>query len=195
MDQEDFVAAYNPEDLPIQTHEEFMRQAREVQFAPTEASSNRLATEYGVKGIPLLSFLSTISFPYSFLYDFMHLIWGNLLKNLLLFWSGKYKGTDTGSGNYQLSPEDLKMAGKLSKASGGTIPYAFGPRPPDISLDQVTWTANTRSFWTTYVTPPVLEDCLPEPYFSTSASLFNSSRPALGLRWTVQSSIGKVAQT
>jgi hypothetical protein len=60
-----------------------MDQAREVQFAPTATEEERLAKTYGIKGIPLLSYLPSLSFPKSFPFDFMHLIYENLIKNLV----------------------------------------------------------------------------------------------------------------
>ena len=68
-----------------------MEQATEVQYAPTNVDYEGLATKYGIKGLPLLSTLSSLSFPVSFPYDFMHLIWTNLIPNLIRFWTGKFK--------------------------------------------------------------------------------------------------------
>jgi hypothetical protein len=156
---------YDPLHLPMRTHAKMMDQAREIQMAPTQSRSNSLATECGIKGIPLLSYLSSISFPSSFPFDFMHLMWENVVKNLFMLWTGKYKGMGTGTGNYSISDADLKEIGKLSEAAGAHIPYVFGPRPPDVSADKVQWTADLRSFWTTHLAPPLLKDRLPEPYF------------------------------
>jgi hypothetical protein len=58
---------------------------------------------YGIKGVPILSALRSLRFPQSFPYDFMHLIWENLIPNLVLFWSGCYKGMDKGQ-QYILDP-------------------------------------------------------------------------------------------
>jgi hypothetical protein len=156
---------YEPLNLPCRTHTEFMDQARQVQFAERENLSEALATKFGVKGIPLLSHLPSLFFPRSSPYDFMHLVWENVQNNLLQLWTGKYKGLDTGTGDYKLSAEDLKTIGKLGEASGSSIPYAFGARPPNIASEQVSWTAETRSFWTTFVAPVLLKNRLPEPYF------------------------------
>lgn len=38
----------------------------------------------------------------SFPYDFMHLIWENLIKNLVLHWTGGFKDLDDGVEEYQL---------------------------------------------------------------------------------------------
>jgi hypothetical protein len=68
-----------------------MAQAKEVESAPTEIQQEELAKAYGIKGVPLLSALRSLRFPQLFPYDFMHLIWENLIPNLILFWSGHFK--------------------------------------------------------------------------------------------------------
>jgi hypothetical protein len=163
--KDEAVARYDPSNLPMRTHTDFMAQARQVQFAERQNISAALATRFGIKGIPLLSHLPSLFFPRSLPYDFMHLVWENAQNNLLDLWTGKFKGLDTGTGNYQLSSDGLKTIGKLGKAAGSSIPYAFGDRPPNIASTSVSWKAETCSFWTTFVAPVLLRGRLPEPYF------------------------------
>ena len=97
-------AQYNAANLPLCTHSEFMAQAHEVQNSATDAEEKRLSQKYGIKGVPLLSMLSSLAFPTSFPYDFMHMIWENLIPNLVLFWTGQYKDLDRGEdADYQLN--------------------------------------------------------------------------------------------
>ncbi|PIL25594.1 hypothetical protein GSI_11342 [Ganoderma sinense ZZ0214-1] len=150
------IQMYDPSHLPLRTHSNFMTQAKEVQFAPSESESERLAKLYGIKGTPILSALSSLSFPSSFPYDFMHLIWENVVKNLMLLWTGKYKDLDEGSENYQFSSAVWDAIGSATADSGNSLPYIFGPRPPNVATDKVSWTADTRSFWTQYIAPVLL---------------------------------------
>jgi hypothetical protein len=83
--------SYDPSSLPLRDPKTFMKQGERVQSAPTAAESERLATNCGIKGVPLLNSLCSLSFPTSFPYDFMHLIWTNLIPNLILLWTGKFK--------------------------------------------------------------------------------------------------------
>lgn len=94
---------YDPSNLPMRTQEEFMHHAHEAQFASSAAAADESAKKSGVKGIPLLSYLPSLSFPHSFPYDFMHLIWENLIKNLFLFWTGGFKGLDRGHEEYEIA--------------------------------------------------------------------------------------------
>ena len=57
---------YDATALPLQNHTLFMEQAQEVQSALTDAASEQLATKYGIKGLPLVGALSSLSFPVSF---------------------------------------------------------------------------------------------------------------------------------
>jgi hypothetical protein len=61
-----------------------------------------IAKSTGTKGmiIPLLSYLLSLFFPVSFLFDFMHLIFENLIENLVLLWTESFKDLDEGSSNY-----------------------------------------------------------------------------------------------
>lgn len=58
--------SYDPLDLPLRTHDEFMRKARAVASAETAAEEGRLSKASGIKGISALSCLSSVSFPNSF---------------------------------------------------------------------------------------------------------------------------------
>lgn len=151
------VHIYDPRQLPLRTHEEYIKQAQELQFACSGVEEERLAKLYSIKGIPLLSTLPSLSFPDSFPYDFMHLLWENVVKNLMQLWTGQYKGLDCGTADYEIEPTVWEAIGAASAATGAHIPYVFGPRPPNVASDKTSWTADTRSFWTQYVGPVLLE--------------------------------------
>ncbi|KAJ3005166.1 hypothetical protein NUW54_g4465 [Trametes sanguinea] len=153
----DVVRQYHPEQLPLRSHDQFLAQATEVQFASSVTDEERLAKAYGIKGVPLLSVLPSLSFPASFPYDFMHLIWENVVKNLMQLWTGAYKSLDTGTEDYEIDARIWDAIGEASAAAGDTLPYVFGPRPPNVASDRISWTADTRSFWAQYVGPVLLE--------------------------------------
>lgn len=155
---DDEVERYDAANLPLRTHEEFLEQAHEVQFAPNTADSERRAKECGIKGIPLLSHLSSLFFPTSFPLDFMHLMFENVIKNLVLLWTGKFKDLDEGSGAYELAPEVWEAIGEATAASGGTIPSAYGARPQNVAQDKSACTADSWSFWALYLGPVLLHN-------------------------------------
>jgi hypothetical protein len=159
------IHEYDPRNLPLRSHEEIIRQAREVQSALTNAESDRLAKEYGVKGLSILSHLSSLTFPTSFPFDFMHLIWENLVKNLILLWTGEFKGLDEGVESYRLEAKVWDAVGEACAASGSTIPAAYGARPHNVSTDKNSWTAESRSFWTLYLGPVLLRRRFSRPKY------------------------------
>ncbi|KIK15584.1 hypothetical protein PISMIDRAFT_31021 [Pisolithus microcarpus 441] len=128
--------------LPLHQHDQMLSQAHEVQSAPNQTSAEQLALKYGIKGVPLLSYLPSMQFPASFPYEFMHLIWENVMKNLVLLWKGEFKGLDTGQESYELGKN--------------TIPSTYGASPPNVTTDRMACTADTWSFWTLYIGPVVL---------------------------------------
>jgi hypothetical protein len=95
-------------------------------------------------------------FPHSFPYDFMHLIWENTIKNMILHWTGEFKGLDQGNGTYELSKAIWEGIGTLTASSGSTIPSAYGSRVPNIKKDHHICTADMWSFWTLYISPILL---------------------------------------
>ncbi|KAI0694856.1 hypothetical protein C8Q76DRAFT_634372 [Earliella scabrosa] len=86
----------------------------------------------------------------------MHLIWENLIPNLISLWTGTFKGLDVGTHSYQLAGSVWEAVGKATSCSADTIPSIFGPRLGDISQDWSTCTADAWSFWTLYIAPVLL---------------------------------------
>jgi hypothetical protein len=93
----------------------------------------------------------------------MHLIWENLVKNLFQFWTGTFKNLDHKA--YQIPDDHWKHVGNESAALGHTIPLAFGPPPPNVATNKQSWTADSRSFWTLYLRPVLLDGRLHAPFF------------------------------
>jgi hypothetical protein len=69
-------------------------------MASTSAKREQRVKKYGIKGVPVLSSISSISFPSSFPFDFMHLIWENLIPNLIEFWTATFKNLDMNAEMY-----------------------------------------------------------------------------------------------
>ena len=147
---------YFSSNLPIRTHEELMIQARNVEMAPNNATHERLAKEHGIKGIPVLSSISSISFPSSFPFDFMHLIWENLIPNLIEFWTGEFKDLDHKCEGYFIEPHIWNDIGSATAACKATIPAAFGAPVPNIATKRSQMSAEMYANWTLYIAPIVL---------------------------------------
>jgi hypothetical protein len=127
------VRSYDPDNLPIRSRDGFFAQAREIQSARTNTDYNDLSKKYGVNGVPLLLHVSSLTFPTGYPYEVMHLFWENLVKNLVLLWTGNFKGLDDGRESYQLSQSIWEAIGEATATSGSTIPSAYGARIPNIA--------------------------------------------------------------
>ncbi len=158
------VVEYSPENLPLCSHDQFMAQAKAVESVPTGIQREELAKVYGIKGIPLLSALGSLKFLQSFPYDFMHLIWENLIPNLILFWSGHYKGMDEGE-PYVLSPHIWQAVSTTSMAAIRMIPSSFGTSIPNLATDCSSFTSSMWSMWSLFIAPTILEGHFPEDHY------------------------------
>ncbi|KAH7904628.1 hypothetical protein BJ138DRAFT_1018871 [Hygrophoropsis aurantiaca] len=87
----------------------------------------------------------------------MHLIWENVIKNLILLWTGEYKGMDTGQESYELGKDVWQAICEATATSGKTIPSAYCARPPNPDTERTMCTADTWSFWTQYLGPVLLQ--------------------------------------
>jgi hypothetical protein len=149
--------SYDPSALPLRDHVSFLEQAEMVQSTSTTRDFDILSTKFGIKGLPLLSALSSLSFPTSFPYDFMHLIWANLIPNLILLWTGKFKDLDHDGQDYVIRQTVWNAIGDSTFQAGETIPAAFGSRVPNIASEKAHMICETYSIWTLYLAPVLLK--------------------------------------
>jgi len=140
-----------------------MEQARKVEMASNNATRERLGKQHGIKGTPILSCLSSISFPSSFPFDFMHLIWENLIPNLVLFWTGKFKDLDHQGKDYVIELRIWDEVGAATAACSATIPAAFGAPVPNMAGKPSYMSAEMYANWTLYIAPIVLREVFAVP--------------------------------
>ncbi|KAH7903169.1 hypothetical protein BJ138DRAFT_1138781 [Hygrophoropsis aurantiaca] len=87
----------------------------------------------------------------------MHLLWENVIKNLILLWTGEYKGIDPGCEAYELERDVWAAICKATATSGKTIPSVYCARPPNPDTERTMCTADSWSFWTQYLGPVLLQ--------------------------------------
>ena len=102
-----------------------MEQADTVQLVLSDAACEALVKKFGIKGRCVFASIPSISFPESFPFDFMHLIWENLIPNLISFWTGEFKDLDHEDADYVIAPHIWTKIGKETAACGATISSAF----------------------------------------------------------------------
>ena len=77
----------------------------------------------------------------------MHLIWENLIPNLIDFWIGTFKGLDHAGKDYVIKQHVWEEVGASIAACGTTIPLAFGALVPNIATKQYIMSAETYTNW------------------------------------------------
>jgi hypothetical protein len=155
--------------LPRRTHKQWLTQARRVDTAPTITESKRLAKLYGIHGTPTTARIPGITFPWSFPFDFMHIL-ENLMKNYVLLISGEFKMFDNGCETYILVNAIWKEIGLATVEANKTIPSAFGRRVPDIAEDRTYFTAEAYLVWWTMYAPILLRGRFNRPKYYTHLS-------------------------
>jgi len=152
----------SPADLPMHSRTTFIEQANQVLAATTISEANELAKKHGIKGVPVLSGLGSLNFPLSFPFDFMHLIFENLIPNLVRHYTGTFKDLDCGTENYLIPQDEWSEICTAGEASGNTIPTAFGARVPNLETDRSSMTTEKWALWAMWLTPILLQDCFPD---------------------------------
>ncbi|KAG8730856.1 hypothetical protein FRC11_005639 [Ceratobasidium sp. 423] len=95
----------------------------------------------------------------------MHLLFENLVLNMIQHWTSRFKGLSQGMGNYELAPDDWAEIGQLTAQVTNTIPSEFIGMLPDIAQDENLYKAEAYTFWVQYLALILLEGWLPERYY------------------------------
>ena len=148
----------DPANLLMHSHDKFIQQAISVLETDTSNAAECLAKESGIKGVPLLSSLNTLNFPFSFPLDFMHLIFKNLIPNLVKHYTRTFKDLGSGIKDYELPKEVWSKICEARSASGNTIPSSFGLQMPNIETEHLSMTAEAWGFWSMYLAPIFLQN-------------------------------------
>ncbi|KDN34874.1 hypothetical protein RSAG8_12061, partial [Rhizoctonia solani AG-8 WAC10335] len=158
-------AKWDCDDLPMRTHEGFLAHAAELDAARTKTARDKLSRHYGINARPVFSFLKSFDLASCAPYDIMHLLFENTVPNMLLHWTGKFKGLDQGTGNYELLPALFILIGQETAACLRYIPSSYVGMLPDIAQDGHLYKAEAYSFWIQYLAPILLKDRLPNRYY------------------------------
>ncbi|KAF9461336.1 hypothetical protein BDZ94DRAFT_1372398 [Collybia nuda] len=95
----------------------------------------------------------------------MHLIWSNLIPNLVCLWTGNFKDLCHNNTGYVLAPTVWEAIGEATANAGNTIPAAFGSRVPNIASEKAQMIAETYSIWTLYIAPTLLKGRFTNPQY------------------------------
>ncbi|KIO25445.1 hypothetical protein M407DRAFT_75728 [Tulasnella calospora MUT 4182] len=138
--------------LPTRTHSEYIRQAKEVDEAPTQVERKRLSQLYGINHTPIVAQIPGITFPFSFPYEFMHLLEGSI-KNYVELFCNVFKSLGDGAESFVIVEPIWKEIGSLTAKANATMPASFGRQIPNIAEERTFMTAEAYLVWATMYAP------------------------------------------
>ncbi|KAF8666235.1 Transposase family tnp2 [Rhizoctonia solani] len=147
---------YDPLQLPLRTHPEYIRQALHVKDSKNPAQAACRSRHAGINGVSGLARIPGFVFPGSFPHDFMHLMFENVIPTLLDIWTqtGKYKKFGRGDKAYCLwAWSDIS---RHCPKTCNTLPSAFGRRVPNQLKNRRECTSESTFVFTTSLAPGLL---------------------------------------
>lgn len=174
---------YDPRNLPLRTHQEFIQQALQI----TEEINPDLATLWGINHLSILAEIPTLDFPRSFVIDIMHLLYEGLSRIMVSHWSGDFFPqtlTLADPVTHVIGSKLWERIGSQMNQSKFTFPTSFGKAPRDISKYRKGFQASEWMNWLTIFSPIMLKDCgLDEEYYQQWISVCNAM--ILCRQWTL----------
>ena len=115
----------DPLDLPLRAHGDWADATTQLANATLVKDHNALAMELGIKGMPVLKCVGSLNYAHSVPWDFMHLLFENMVKNLIYMWMGKFKGLDARREDYIIPQAIWKEISNETVDAVKDIPSAF----------------------------------------------------------------------
>lgn len=149
--------AWDPEHLPMRTHNDFLVSLQAMDDAPSKTACEAIGFNQGLRERPLLRRVGSIDYARSIPWDWMHLLLENVCPLMVDHWMGKFKKLDVGSGNYVIPPLIWEDIGLETAAAVRSIPAPFVRVLVDIARERSFFTAESWCFWFIYLAPTLLK--------------------------------------
>ncbi|QRW10586.1 Transposase family Tnp2 protein [Ceratobasidium sp. AG-Ba] len=153
-----------PEHLMNRTHASFIEFYRLMEGARLVREREQIKKDAGLNGRTVFAHLGSIDLSSCAPYELMHLLFENLVPNMIHHWKGTFKWIEA-DGGYLISDADWERIGKLTAEATKTIPGQFVGTIPDIHKDMGLYKAEAFSFWFMYLAPILLQGVLGPPYY------------------------------
>ena len=150
--------SWDPNNLPLRTHESFSLAREAIRKAPTKKAAEDLEMYHGINGDPALQRVSSVDLAQCYPWDWMHLFLENVIPTLLKLWMGKYKGIDVGEEDYEIADDIWEEIGRETVNAVKDIPVAFVRHLPNIATEHGNFTAEAWGFWFMHIAPFVLQN-------------------------------------
>jgi hypothetical protein len=74
---------WEPHNLPIREHRDWAKATLEIANESKKTKKNDVAKSHGIKGMPMFGRVGSIDYAQGVPWDFMHLLFENVVKNLV----------------------------------------------------------------------------------------------------------------
>ncbi|KAG9083127.1 hypothetical protein FRC06_004689, partial [Ceratobasidium sp. 370] len=155
-----------PDDLILRNHQSFLTYYEQLERERGVGARAEIAQQSGLNGRPVFAKLSSIDLSSCAPYELMHLIFENLIPNMVHHWKGTFKWIDNGDEVYHLDRDTWKLIGNLTTQATCTIPSQFAGTLPNIDTDMGLYKAEAYSFWFTYLAPILLNGRLNQEHYA-----------------------------
>ena len=169
----DETATWDAKDLLLRKHEDWAKVTSDIAHVKTKKKKNEIAMSRGIKGMPSIGRVGSIDYARGVPWDFMHLLFQNVVKNLINLWMGKFKNLDNGKEDYIIPDNIWQEIGKETTSAIKTIPAAFVRSLGNIWEEQGTFTAEGWAFWFMYLAPILLKGRLCQKFYNHFLQLVN----------------------
>jgi hypothetical protein len=156
---------WNPDRLPLREHGDWAIATRNIDRQSSAKKKNDVAKTYGIKGMPALQRVGSIDYARGVPWDFMHLLFENVVQNLVNLWMGRFKNLDSGVGDYIIPRGVWDEIGDETVSAVKSIPAAFVRSLGNITNEQGIYTAEGWAFWAMYLAPILLKGRLGSKYY------------------------------
>jgi len=147
----------DPFTIPLRKHQDWNSITYQISLAHLKKDKKKIATDSGIKGMPALTRVGSLDFARGMPWDFMHLLFENVVKNLVNLWMGKFKELDSGIEDYIIPDHIWEKIGKETVDAVKNIPSAFVRSLGNIYENKGSYTAEGWAFWFMYLAPILLK--------------------------------------
>jgi hypothetical protein len=147
----------DPLNLPLRSPRDWADATMQIANTALAKDKKALAIELGIKGMPAMGRVGSINYARGVPWDFMHLLFENVIKNLVYMWMGKFKGLDAGKECYVIPSAIWEEIGQETVDAVKDIPCAFVRSLGNLAKDSSYFTAEGWAFWFMYLAPILLQ--------------------------------------
>ena len=173
--------------LPLRTHDGFIQVLEDLDSSVTKSRRDFLSKEHGIRGEPSLVRINSLNYANCAPWEWMHLFLENIVPTLVNLWTGRFKGLDEGTEEYELAPHIWEEIGEETAAAVKDIPAAFVRALGNIASERSSFTAEAWGFWFMHLAPILLRNRFPRrKYYTHMCKLVSLMKTSIKLEISME---------